>query len=223
MKKFILLAALCVALPLSAHAGSSDAVVDVDIHASTLGFGAGFAIPVTENLSGRLSLNKFNYSYQTTSDNNNYDSTLKLESIAALADWHPFSGITHLTAGVIINNNEFNMTATPTNGCFTINNTNYCTTAGPTQITSLKANIAFNKLAPYLGFGWSGRASKTGFSFKSDIGIMFQGAPKSTLSATGTGASLAATDLAASQVQLDKDMSGFTIYPVISFGIGYAF
>ena len=217
MKKLILLGTLLLAMPFSATA--SEAVVDIDVHASTLGFGAGFALPVTENLSGRLSLNKYNYAYQTTSDGLNYDSTLKLESIAALADWHPFSGITHLTAGLIINNNEFDMTATPTGGAFTINGTSYTTSA----ITSLKANIAFNKFAPYLGFGWSGRASKTGLSFKSDIGVMFQGAPKSTLSATGPGASAAATDLAAAQVQLDKDMSGFKIYPVISFGIAYAF
>ncbi len=219
MKKLILLAALCCAMPLSALAKSSNAMVDIDVHTSTLGFGAGFAIPVTENLAGRISFNKYNYTYQTTSDSIKYDSTLKLESVAALADWHLFSGITHLTAGMFYNNNGFSMSAVPTGGTFTINGTVYNTT----QISSLNAEISFNKFVPYLGFGWSGRASKTGFSFKSDIGVLFQGSPKSSLTATGTAASAAANDLAASQVQLDKDLSGFNIYPVISLGIGYAF
>lgn len=218
MKKFMLLTALCVAMPFSAVA--SDAVVDVDIHASTLGFGAGFAIPVTENIAGRLSLNKFNYAYQTTSDSINYDSTLKLESIAALADWHLFSGVTHLTAGLVLNNNEFNMVATPVGTNYTINGTTYNTAT----VGTLNAAITFNKIAPYLGFGWSGRASKTGFSFKSDIGVMFQGSPKSTLTATGAAANQAlAADVAAAQAKLDSDMKNFNIYPVISFGLAYAF
>ena len=219
MKKFILFCALFLAIPFSVQAAESNSKVDIDVHASTLGFGAGFAIPITENLSGRLSLSKYNYTYQTTSDSIKYDSTLKLESIAALADWHLFSGVTHLTAGMIYNNNGFSMNAVPTGGTFTINGVPYNTT----QISSLNVDITFNKFVPYLGFGWSGRASKTGFSFKSDIGVMYQGSPKSTLTATGTQASAAAANLAATQVQLDKDMSSFNIYPVISVGMGYAF
>jgi hypothetical protein len=219
MKKLILICALCVVLPFSAQANSS-AKVDIDVHASTLGFGVGFAFPVTENLAGRLSLSKFNYAFQTTSDNTNYDSTLKLENVAALADWHLFSGITHLTAGLIYNNNGFDMNATPASGGgFTINGNNYPAGA----IDSLKANITFNKIAPYLGFGWSGRASKTGFSFKSDIGVMFQGTPKSTLAVTGTAASAAAADVAAAQAKLDSDMENFKLYPVVSVGMAYAF
>ena len=62
MKKLILIGALCVAFPLGAQAGSSR--VSVDVHASTLGAGIGLAIPVTENLSARLSLSKFDYAFQ---------------------------------------------------------------------------------------------------------------------------------------------------------------
>jgi hypothetical protein len=217
MKKIILLGALCIAMSVSAQAKSSDAIVDIDVHASTLGYGAGIAIPLSENFAARLSLSKANFTFNTTSDQIKYDATLKLESIAALADWHPFSGVTHLTAGLIYNNNSFDMTAIPTSGSV------YTIEGNPYTLTSLNANIAFNKIAPYLGFGWSGRASKTGFSFKSDIGIMFQGSPKSTLSATGPGASAAAADLAAAQAKLDKDMENFKLYPVISFGLAYAF
>jgi hypothetical protein len=221
MKKIILLGALCIAMSVSAQAKSSDAIVDIDVHASTLGYGAGIAIPLSENFAARLSLSKANFTFNTTSDQIKYDATLKLESIAALADWHPFSGVTHLTAGVIFNNNGFDMNATPTGGSFTINGVTYNTS----QISSLNAGIAFNKVAPYLGFGWSGRASKSGFSFKSDIGVMFQGSPKSTLAVSGSLANdpTVAANVAAEQAKLDKDMENFKLYPVISFGLAYAF
>lgn len=220
MKRFILLGALCVAIPLGAHAESSSAHVDIDVHASTLGFGVGFAVPVTENVSGRLSLNKYNYAFQITSDQIKYDSTLKLESVAALADWHLFSGITHLTAGLIYNNNGFDMNATPVGGFYTIDGQQY----SAAQVGTLNANVTFNKVAPYLGFGWSGRASKTGFSFKSDIGVMFQGSPKATLTASNpNNDSTLAAHVAAEQAKLDSDMGSYKLYPVISVGMGYAF
>jgi len=220
MNRFLLFGALCVAVPLSAQAESSSASVDIDVHASTLGFGLGFAIPVTENVSGRLSLNKYNYAFQTTSDQIKFDSTLKLESVAALADWHLLSGYTHLTAGLVYNSNSFDMNATPTGGSYTINGQTYTTS----QVGTLNANVTFNKIAPYLGFGWSGRASKTGFSFKSDIGVMFQGSPKASLTASGAAAgSQLAADVAAEQAKLDSDMESYKLYPVISVGVGYAF
>ncbi len=219
MKKLILIGALFIALPFSVQAKSSDATVDIDVHASTLGVGAGFAFPITKNLAGRISLNQYTYTYQSTTDKINYDATLELESVAALADWHLFNGITHLSAGVIYNNNSLNMKAVPVGTTFTINNVVYQTN----DITSLNADISFNKAAPYLGFGWSGRASKTGFSFKTDFGIMFQGAPKSKLTATGPSASAAAANIAAAEAELDKKLSKYNKYPVISVGMGYAF
>jgi hypothetical protein len=60
----------------------------------------------------------------------------------------------------------------------------------------------------------------TGFSFNSDIGIMFQGSPKATITTTGSGG---AAMTANAQTQLNDDLKHYKYYPVISFGIGYAF
>ncbi len=217
MRNIILLGSALTLLPLAAHAES--ARVDIDLHASSIGAGVGFSLPLSENVAARISLSKLNYTFQTNQDQINYDATFKLGSVAALADWHVFGGYTHLTAGIIFNNNDFTMTAVPVGSTFTINGTTYLTS----QISSLNANVTFNKVAPYIGFGWSGRASKTGFSFKSDIGVMFIGSPKSELSVTGSAASAAANDVAAAQAQLDQDLAKIKLYPVVSLGIGYAF
>ena len=219
MKKIILLFTLGFFLPLSAQAQSTGATVDIDVHASTLGLGAGFSVPYTENISARLNLNKYSYTYQTTSDNVKYDASLKLESIGLLADWHLFSGVTHLTGGVIFNNNEIGMTATPV-GIYIFNGMNYT----PLEVGTATATVTFDKVAPYLGIGWSGRASKTGFSFKSDIGVMYQGSPKAKLTATGAAGNPAlAADLAAAEKKMNADLAGYNIWPVMSVGIGYAF
>ena len=219
MKKIILLFTLGFFLPLSAQAQSTGATVDIDVHASTLGVGAGFSVPYTENISARLNLNKYSYTYQTTSDNVKYDASLKLESIGLLADWHLFSGVTHLTGGVIFNNNEIGMTATPV-GIYIFNGMNYT----PLEVGTATATVTFDKVAPYLGIGWSGRASKTGFSFKSDIGVMYQGSPKAKLTATGAAGNPAlAADLAAAEKKMNADLAGYNIWPVMSVGIGYAF
>lgn len=220
MKKHILLGAILSAFPIAALADSG-ASVDIDLHASTIGHGIGFAIPLSENVAGRVSLSKLNYSFTTTQDQLNYDASFKLGSVAALADWHVFGGFTHLTAGIIFNNNDFTMQATPVGSSFTIDGATYNTT----QVSSLNATVTFNKVAPYIGFGWSGRASKTGWSFKSDIGVMFIGTPKSELSITGSLANDATvrSHVANAQSKLDQDLESIKLYPVISLGIGYAF
>jgi hypothetical protein len=155
-----------------------------------------------------VGLNQFSKTYTTTSNSVNYEGKLKLSSADLLLDWHLFNGVTHLTAGLVYNNNKVDLTS---NGSYTINGNLYSGT--------LNSTVTFNKVAPYLGFGWSGQAKNTGLSFKSDFGVLFQGKPKSTV----TGSGVTAADLATAQNELDDSLKNFRYYPVISIGIGYAF
>lgn len=197
---------------LAASAQAGNAVADVDVHVSTLGGGVAVAFPVGDTLDARLGFNAFSRSFSHTTTNQggtvNNDARLKLATYELLADWHLFNGITHLTAGVMYNNNKVELNAV---GSYVINGTTYN--------TPMNAAITFNKVAPYLGFGWSGQAKNTGWSFKSDIGVLFQGAPKATLTAPG----VAAADLATQEASVNDSLKNFKYYPVVSFGIGYAF
>jgi hypothetical protein len=90
--------------------------------------------------------------------------------------------------------------------------------------------MGFNKVSPYLGIGWSGQPKKQGFSFSTDIGIMFQGSPQTSVNAPGTwkeqisGNPVTVAQVASdAQNQLNSDLSNFKYYPVISVGIGYTF
>ncbi|MBI4809233.1 MAG: hypothetical protein HY799_09850 [Nitrosomonadales bacterium] len=204
MKKHILLAAVMAAFSAPAFAGT-----DIEAHVSTLGYGMGMGLQAPDSsVVTRVGFNQFNKTYTTTSGSVNYEGKLKLSSADLLLDWHLFNGVTHLTAGLVYNNNKVELNSV---GNYMINGTTYTGT--------MNSTVTFKKVAPYLGFGWSGQARNKGLSFKSDFGVLFQGTPKSTVTATG----VSAADLATAQTDLDESLKNFKYYPVISFGIGYAF
>ncbi len=217
------------ALPLAAHAVTpvatevltklatdvscshpGDATADVDAHVSTLGLGLGIAFPVNDCVGVRLSFNQFNHSLNTSTSGASYSGKLKLNSYEGLVDWFPFEGVTHLTAGVVYNNNKVDLNSA---GPFTLNGTQYTT-------GTLFANVTFRSWAPYLGFGWSGQPKKGGWSFKSDLGVLFQGSPSVTLTSSNAAAAGA---LANEQALLNDKLRNYRYYPVLSLGLGYAF
>ena len=202
MKKQILLAATLAVMSAPVFAGT-----DVEARISTLGYGLGLGFQATDSVVARVGFNQFSKTYSTTSGAVNYNGNLKLSSADLLADWHLFGGVTHLTAGLVYNNNKVEMTSV---GQYTLNGTAYTGT--------LNSSVTFNKVAPYLGFGWSGQPKNSGFSFNSDFGVLFQGQPKASVSGSGN----AAAD-ATAQADLENSLKNFRYYPVISVGIAYAF
>lgn len=220
MKKIMLAVALS-ALTLPAHADTT-----VNGKLSTLGLGLEAAFPVAQSVDVRLGLNtyKYNYSKATTSSGltTNYNGDLNLQSLQALADWHPWESSFRVSGGLVYNNNKFTMTGQPTAATIIIggNPVAYPVPAG----ASVNANVDFNKVAPYLGFGWGRTPKNTGLSFTSDIGIMFQGTPNSSVTTSGiTNTGTLATDTAKANADLKDALKNFKYYPVISFGIGYTF
>jgi hypothetical protein len=220
MKKQILCAAVMAAVSVPAFAGT-----DVEAHVSTLGLGLGMGFQATDTIVARIGFNEFNKSFSTSSGSLNYDGKLKLSSLDALLDWHLFGGATHLTAGIMSNNNKFNLSATPGSSGYTINGQTF--TAA--QVGTLNGDVSFNSAAPYLGFGWNSQPKNKGLSFKSDFGVMFQGSPKATLTYTGNGggnsaiASQINSQVAVEQANLNDKLKNFKYYPVISVAVGYAF
>src|SRR5512142_1826554 len=105
MKKKILLAATMAAFSAPVCAA------EIDARLSTLGYGLGMAFQTTDSVVTRVGFNQFNKTYTKTSGSVNYSGDLKLSSADLLADWHLFGGITHLTAGLLYNNNKVDLTS----------------------------------------------------------------------------------------------------------------
>lgn len=195
--------------------------IDAGLSAGTLGYGpqAGFVV-VPGKFDARLNFGYLNYSYNTTSQGVAYDGHLKLNNVGLLGDWHPFGGWFRVTAGAFYNDNKFSLTGQSSGGTYTFNGVTY--TAA--QAGTVTANVSFNSLAPYLGIGWGNDSDSAGLHLTSDVGVMYQGRPNATITATGAASNPAlAADVQAAQGKLQSDLNSFQWYPVVQVGLVYRF
>lgn len=193
----------------------------------TLGAGLEYSTDINSLFGVRTGFNAYSINKNFTKSDINYDASVDLRSYSLIFDYFPFENGFKLSAGALYNGNKANVTANATNGLtYDLNNVNYTST----EIGSLKGNIDFNKIAPYLGLGYdSAKTKKAGFSFSAEVGAMFQDSPKATLTAeygatvTNAQKQLINENLKAEEAQLNADLSSFKVYPVVAIGIGYKF
>lgn len=182
----------------------------------TLGLGAELTAPISASVTGRIGLNMFSYSVNTARSTVNYNMKLQLQTVSALADWYPMDGGFRTSAGLFYNGNKATLNALATGGNYNLGGVNYAA-AG----TTLQGNMTFNTLSPYIGIGWGNPvANGKGWGFVADLGLLYQGTPKATLTSTGGTAAFQAA-VVAEQAKLQSALNGFTWYPVAMAGISY--
>ena len=219
MRKIIAAVAIT---PLLYLPGVAPADTSLGIRGGTLGAGVELSHAFGRRTGVRLDADGFNFSRTATQDNIQYDMKLKLQTASLLGDWYPFASNFRISAGAILNRNKFTLKGQPTGGTYTINGVTY----NAADIGSFDAQVDFNKAAPYVGIGY-GRPINSGLSLTFDLGVMFQGTPKSQINVTCTGTtpscSTLQSDAAAEQARLDDSLHNFKYYPVISLGLAYTF
>jgi FecR protein len=190
----------------------------------TLGLGAELNLAFSDSFGARFGYNAFTYKYSSTASSVDYDFKLQLTSASILGDWYPFEGGFRTSAGLVYNDNQANLTGTPSGGTYDINGTTY----NSTDVGSLKGKLSFNNVSPYLGIGWGNPVARDkGWGVVTDIGVLFQGSPKTELVATcgATAPPLTCTqlqsDTAAENARLQSDLKQFKFWPVMSIGISY--
>jgi hypothetical protein len=203
-------------------AQARDVAATVDL--GTTGLGLHLSTPLAAKLNGRIGVNIANTSYEGNTSDLGYDFKLKLKTVDALLDYHPFDSAFRLTGGVVYNGNKIDARAKPSGGTYTINNVPY----NAATVGDLSSKIDFRKAAPYLGIGWGNAVKEAGWSFGTDLGIMFQGTPKTQLASNNCTAlpilcSRLASDVAAENVKLGEEVKDFKFYPVIRVGLSYRF
>ncbi len=226
MRKITLVMGLTMALTLSSSAEMFDNH-QLGLNTSTLGVGVEYSTSINDMFALRTGLNKYDYSESLEESGIDYDADLNLQTISLILDYHPFSNGFRLSGGAMHNSNELEVKAKLKNGAtYEINGVNY----NAAQVGSLDGKVDFNTFAPYAGIGYSSSKTKqTGFSFNTEIGVLFQGSPEAKLNAVCGSAIDAATcnqiksDVAQEEKQLNDELSSFDMYPVVSIGIGYKF
>lgn len=206
-----------------ASAGTVEATAGV----STLGVGFALAAPL---IPGDLNLSVgFNH-YRTTrsgdytdssGDNIPYAASAQLQSVPVLLNYFPFQGVFHVTGGVLYNQNRLDATGASGNtGTYTFNGVTYPSAF----VGTLTGNVQFRTIAPYLGVGFGDTLSGTGLSAGLDLGVLFQGSPEVTLSASNpTGDPTLAQNVASAQAQANQKAASDKYYPVVGLHIGYTF
>lgn len=204
MKRALLFAAALVASGATQAAG-------IGIRAGTTGIGADVAWGIAPTLSARVGYSALKWSYDVDTSNASYDGDLKLSNLSGLLDFHPLGPSFRITGGVILNSNKYEATGRPSG------------VSGSFNATVEPAHRA----APYLGVGW-GNVAGAGVNFYADLGVMFMGSPKATLSANCAGLSGAQCttlqgQVAAEQARLEDKLNSLKAYPVLSIGLTIGF
>jgi hypothetical protein len=183
----------------------------VGVRAGTTGIGADLAWGIAPTLSARVGYSALRWSYDASTSSARYEGDLKLSNLSGLLDFHPLGPSFRLTGGVILNENKYQATGRPSSGPGSFD-----ATVEPRR-----------RAAPYLGIGW-GNVAGAGVNFYADLGVMFMGAPRATLTANCGGLSGAQcttlrNEAAAQQAELEDKLKGFKAYPVLNLGVTIGF
>lgn len=187
------------------------------------GVGADLTIGLTQSINIRLGAQGWTRNETRTEQEIEYDARLRLLSGQVLFDLHPGGRGFRVSAGVLINGNEVTAVSSE-DAVYTINGRQY-----PVGLVGrLRGSVKTEPIAPYLGVGW-GNAVAPGSRWRLalDVGAFYQGEPEVTLTAQPIIPILLPSrfreDLKAERREIEEDVSGYTIYPVISLGVSYRF
>jgi hypothetical protein len=193
----------------------------VDVKAGTLGFGADLnrsIVPQVLNL--RIGASFYTHSVDIDEDDINYDSELTLGAIPIALDVFPFKNWFRLGGGILINMNEVTGTARPTGGTLQIGGTTYPVD----EFGQLNGKVKFNRVAPYVGFGFNNPIKKKGhWGFFTDLGLFFHGSPNLNLNPSRSVPQALQADIDEEEQEVNDDIKDYKIFPVIQLGVSYKF
>ncbi len=207
------------------------------LKASTLGLGADAGLRLARRFNVRVGFNAFNYSRNLSSDGIAYNSSFRLRSVQALLDWFPFRPSFHVSAGVLAyNGNHMTANALVSNGQ-TLSAGDETVISNPANPITGRATSAVRVVAPVIAIGFGNFVASTSHvGFSVDLGVVFQGAPHSTLTLRGSACDPSGefcADIAgdpnmqaealAEKRTIDKELFFMKYYPFVSLSVGYRF
>jgi hypothetical protein len=227
--------------------------IGIGANVSPLGIGINATTVLSDYFDARLMGNYFNYnSTQFEVEGFRANADVHLASMAASLDMYPFNSVWRLSPGVMFyNGNQFTASTVVAGGSsfsldgqtFYSASTNAATGATPLTGTGILGlhprSIAFTAAG---GFGKFIPRSGRHWSFPSEFGVVFMGAPTANVTSSGWVCTDSAQTNCASindatnpvaekfnsslQAQLTKwrrDVGKVTLYPMFSYSVVYSF
>lgn len=213
----------------------------VGVKTSFLGVGAEVGARVTHKTNARVGFNILGYSRNFSKDGINYGGHLSFRTFEAHYDFFPRAGNFHISPGVLayMGNPVTANAVVPGDQSFSLGGQTYY--SDPSAPATANGRVNFNQVSPTATIGWGNlvRRSSKHISIPVELGAAFQGSPKSTLNLTGnvcnapsgsllrscisTSNSTVQSNVVAEQGKINKSVSAFKVYPIISVGFGYKF
>lgn len=204
MKRALVLVAALAACGAAQAAG-------VGVRIGTTGLGIDVAKNIAPLIDARVGYSGGSWGYDANTSGANYQGDIKLSNLNAFLDFKPLGPLFRLTGGVIFNKNKYEATGTVSG-----------------QPGSFNATVESGRsAAPYLGIGY-GNVAGMGVNFYADLGVMFMGEPKASISANCSGLSAGQcttlqNQTAAEQQRLQDELKRFKAYPVLNIGLTIGF
>jgi len=234
MKRSILSVAICSTLIVSTHVSASEmGGVSVSVNYGLLaGPTLELTYPINKTFQLRGALSSGMGLSETTSDT---DIDYQVESNGGInrlaVDYHPFDGTFFLSGGYAVNNFRFDAVgSSASNETVQIGNDEYIVDSALT----LNGNLDWDS-GPTLSLGW-GHSPSEGWGALFEIGVIFTGSAKVSLSGSGTvtntdtGETYDVSEsqevrdsLDAEQKNIEKDVGDYTVLPIFQAGITYRF
>ena len=191
--------------------------------AGTLGLGATAGYEFNEHFGLRLGGYAFSVSDTGERSGVEYDGDLDLSNIGLVADWYPFGGSFHVSAGWFATDNGLKADGRPgPGGTYDIGGQTF--TAD--EVGTLHAVADLGNSGAFVGLGWLWGRADGGLEWSLDLGVLLQDSPDVTLTATGgslSGQPALQSALAQEEVEVEDDIDSLKTWPVVNFGIGYRF
>lgn len=213
------------------------------VKAGLLGVGAEVAARVTHRTNVRAGFNVMGYSRSFNKDGVDYNGHLSFRTIEAHYDFFPWAGSFHVSPGLLafVGDPVSARAFVPGNSSFTLGGQQYF--SDPSNPATAKGKLDFNQVAPVATIGWGNlinRESKR-FSIPVELGIAFQGSPKTALNFSGSVCDLPSSSglpancrsvasdstvqshVISEQGKINHSLSPLKVWPIISVGFGYKF
>jgi hypothetical protein len=206
---------------MAAFAGENASGWAVDAKVGSVGIGVDISRSIVPGvLNFRTGVSYFSYSTDYDEVDITYDAKLKLGAVPIAVDVFPFKNWFRLGGGVIVNLNEISGDAKPSGtGTVDIGDKTYKLS----DLGQVNGKIKFNRAAPYFGLGFNNPIKKSGhWGFFADLGAIYHGEPKLSLTATNMLTGLQA-EIDKQVSQSNEDLKDFKLFPVIQFGVSYKF
>lgn len=203
--------------------------------ASTLGAGFELATPITPHFGLRGQFNTFAFSYLFNIDGVDYDSRFNLNSGSISMDWYPTRHGFRISPGILYFKNNLNaVSGVPAGNYFELGSQGFINSVDD-PLNGDAAVLFSRHIAPMVTFGYNLIGGKEGrITMPIEVGFAYTGPAKIDVTLNGTactneGCFTFADNQEAQQsmqeeiAKLNRNLSNYPIYPVVSLGLSYRF